>query len=126
MLITLCRRRSAARTVGRRAYAVNKGPAWLQEGPFDEEGPDGINYNPTAAGQPVRRYYWWGWLSAIGGGPYNDDHVSDEFYWAAAELYVTTKKDVYKAFAVRMGLFVAVAVYACLMLRIFERRRRLR
>lgn len=33
-------------------------------------------------------------------------------------------KDVYKAFAVRMGLFIAVSVYACLMLQIFERRRR--
>ncbi|GIE40532.1 endoglucanase [Actinoplanes lobatus] len=25
-----------------------------------------------------------------GGGPYNDDKVTDEFYWAAAELYLTT------------------------------------
>jgi hypothetical protein len=32
-------------------------------------------------------------------------------------------KDVYTAFAVRMGLFVAVTVYACLMLLIFEQRR---
>jgi hypothetical protein len=32
-------------------------------------------------------------------------------------------KDVYTAFAVRMGLFVAVTVYACLMLVIFEPRR---
>ena len=32
--------------------------------------------------------------AAIGGGPYDDKDVSDEFYWAAAELYVTTKKDV--------------------------------
>ncbi|MGA7776241.1 MAG: DUF2955 domain-containing protein [Paraburkholderia sp.] len=31
-------------------------------------------------------------------------------------------KDVYKAFAVRMALFVGVALYACLMLQIFERR----
>jgi hypothetical protein len=31
-------------------------------------------------------------------------------------------KDVYTAFAVRMGLFVAVTVYACLMLVIFEQR----
>jgi endoglucanase len=34
----------------------------------------------------------------IGGGPYEDNDVSDEFYWAAAELFVTTGKDVYKAF----------------------------
>jgi endoglucanase len=32
----------------------------------------------------------------VGGGPYDDRDVSDERYWAAAELYVTTKKDVYK------------------------------
>jgi hypothetical protein len=32
-------------------------------------------------------------------------------------------KDVYSAFAVRMGLFLAVTVYACLMLQVFERRR---
>jgi endoglucanase len=36
--------------------------------------------------------------AAVGGGPYDDAHLDDEFYWAAAELYVTTKKDVYKAF----------------------------
>ncbi len=34
----------------------------------------------------------------VGGGPYEDDDVSDEFYWAAAELYVTTKKDAYRDF----------------------------
>ncbi|UZN04873.1 glycoside hydrolase family 9 protein [Cellulomonas sp. S1-8] len=34
-------------------------------------------YAPAAAGSD-------------GGGPYNDSDVSDEFYWAAAELYVTT------------------------------------
>nr|WP_062436054.1 glycoside hydrolase family 9 protein [Herbidospora daliensis] len=26
----------------------------------------------------------------VGGGAYNDDNVTDEFYWAAAELYITT------------------------------------
>jgi endoglucanase len=34
----------------------------------------------------------------VGGGPYEDDDVSDEFYWASCELYLTTKKDVYKEF----------------------------
>jgi hypothetical protein len=33
-------------------------------------------------------------------------------------------EDVYTAFVVRMGLFMAVTVYACLMLLIFEQRRR--
>jgi endoglucanase len=27
----------------------------------------------------------------VGGGPYDDSDVSDEFYWAAAELYITLK-----------------------------------
>jgi endoglucanase len=31
-----------------------------------------------------------------GGGPYDDADVSDEFYWAAAELFITTGKDAYK------------------------------
>lgn len=31
-----------------------------------------------------------------GGGAYSDDDVSDEFYWAAAELYLTTGKRVYR------------------------------
>ena len=33
--------------------------------------------------------------TSIGGGPYDDDYVLDEFYWAAAELYITTGKSVY-------------------------------
>jgi len=31
-----------------------------------------------------------------GGGPYDDSRVDDEFYWAAAELYVTTKQPKYR------------------------------
>jgi endoglucanase len=31
----------------------------------------------------------------VGGGPYDDRDVSDERYWAAAELFVTTNKDEY-------------------------------
>jgi hypothetical protein len=41
-------------------------PAFLLEEPYDEEGPDGNNYNPHAI-QPVRRFPWWAWLSSIGG-----------------------------------------------------------
>ncbi len=33
---------------------------------------------------------------ANGGGPYNDDNVSDEFYWAAAELFLTTGQKSYQ------------------------------
>ena len=31
-----------------------------------------------------------------GGGPYNDDDVTDEFYWAAAELFISTGEAVYQ------------------------------
>jgi endoglucanase len=30
-----------------------------------------------------------------GGGPYDDDYVKDEFYWAAAELFITTGDEKY-------------------------------
>jgi endoglucanase len=32
----------------------------------------------------------------VGGGPYDDKRVSDEFYWAATELFITTGKPEYK------------------------------
>ena len=32
-----------------------------------------------------------------GGGPYPDEDVTDEFYWAAAELFITTGKPEYLA-----------------------------
>jgi len=31
-----------------------------------------------------------------GGGPYDDEYVKDEFYWAAAELFVTTGNEKYQ------------------------------
>lgn len=33
--------------------------------------------------------------TGTGGGPYDDTKVEDEFYWAAAELFLTTKKNEY-------------------------------
>ncbi|MDH2427751.1 glycoside hydrolase family 9 protein [Sphaerisporangium sp. TRM90804] len=33
---------------------------------------------------------------ATGGGAYNDDNVADEFYWAAAELFITTGEREFK------------------------------
>ena len=51
----------------RKAYGYSTVmPAFLVEGPYDEEGPDGNNVNPSAT-QPVRRFQWWGVLSSIGG-----------------------------------------------------------
>jgi endoglucanase len=40
-----------------------------------------------------------------GGGPYDDQKVLDDFYWAAAELYITTKKAVYKDYIVKSEFF---------------------
>jgi endoglucanase len=51
----------------------------------------------------------WAWAKAhpaiyfknpadVSTGEYGDGDVSDEFIWAAAELYITTKKDEYKTF----------------------------
>jgi endoglucanase len=45
----------------------------------------------------------------IGGGPYDDDHVSDEFYWAASELYITTKKPEYKDAVTKSEHFKEIA-----------------
>lgn len=33
----------------------------------------------------------------VGGGPYDDKNVSDEFYWAEVELYLTTKDEAYRS-----------------------------
>ncbi|WP_017585730.1 glycoside hydrolase family 9 protein [Nocardiopsis ganjiahuensis] len=40
----------------------------------------------SAAAEPER----YAAPSGAGGGPYDDDNVADEFYWAAAELYLAT------------------------------------
>jgi endoglucanase len=44
-----------------------------------------------------------------GGGDYGDNDVQDEFYWAAAELYVTTGKDVYKDYLLASSHFARSA-----------------
>ncbi len=53
--------------LGRKAYFHKPVlPAYLLEEPYDQEGPDGNNYNPHSI-PPVRRFPWWGWLTTIGG-----------------------------------------------------------
>ena len=62
-------------SVCRRGYAHTPAiPAFLQEGPFDEEGPDGNSFNPSAT-QPIRRHSWWAWLSAIAGYTFGNGYV---------------------------------------------------
>ncbi len=41
---------------------------------------------------------------SMGGGAYEDDHVDDEFYWAAAELWITTGEKAYRDFVLRSPL----------------------
>ncbi len=40
-----------------------------------------------------------------GGGDYNDTNVADEFYWAAAELFITTGKDEYRDYVTSSPYF---------------------
>ncbi|MES2935374.1 MAG: glycoside hydrolase family 9 protein [Pseudomonadota bacterium] len=44
----------------------------------------------TAWDAAVRQPQIYAYDQFTGGGPYNDNNVTDEFYWAAAELFVTT------------------------------------
>jgi endoglucanase len=46
-----------------------------------------------------------------GGGNYDDNNVSDEFYWAAAELYITTGKEEYKAYLLKSSEFGKVEAF---------------
>jgi endoglucanase len=47
-----------------------------------------------------------------GGGPYDDTEVGDEFYWAAAELFVTTGKEPYKSFMMKSPHFKTIPATA--------------
>jgi endoglucanase len=44
----------------------------------------------------------------VGGGPYEDSQVADEFYWAASELFVTTKKAEYRDYLVKSPFYLVV------------------
>jgi endoglucanase len=46
--------------------------------------------------------------SGEGGGPYADTHLDDEFYWAAAELFITTKRPEYRQFLSSSPLYLKV------------------
>jgi endoglucanase len=45
----------------------------------------------------------------VGGGPYDDTDVSDEFYWAAVELFITTLAPEYEQFFTRSPHHARVA-----------------
>ena len=45
---------------------------------------------------------------STGGGSYSDQELGDEFYWAAAELYVTTHADEYKQFVQQSPYYLHV------------------
>jgi endoglucanase len=48
-------------------------------------------------------------MNRNGGGPYDDDDVSDEFYWAAAELFVTTGDSEYFAHLSKSKHFLGIS-----------------
>lgn len=43
-----------------------------------------------------------------GGGPYDDTDVSDEFYWAAAELFVTTGDEMYSSYLITSTHYLTI------------------
>jgi endoglucanase len=47
-----------------------------------------------------------------GGGPYDDTDVTDEFYWAAVELFVTTGKEPYRTFLTKSPHFKTIPATA--------------
>lgn len=47
-----------------------------------------------------------------GGGPYGDRELSDEFYWAAAELFITTGQDTYRTAVVASPHFMQAGDFA--------------
>ncbi len=46
-----------------------------------------------------------------GGGPYEDKHVEDEFYWAAAELFITTERPEYRQYLVSSPNYLKVTTH---------------
>jgi len=48
---------------------------------------------------------------SIGGGAYEDSNVSDEFYWAATELYITTEKQSYSKDMQKSPLHLSLSTY---------------
>jgi hypothetical protein len=46
-----------------------------------------------------------------GGGNYEDENVSDEFYWAASELFITTGKEEYKNYLLSSADFAAADAF---------------
>jgi len=55
------------------------------------------NANPPVLQQP----------GGVGGGAYDDQNVSDEFYWAASELFLTTGQRTYQNFILASPLHAA-------------------
>ena len=45
---------------------------------------------------------------STGGGPYNDNDVTDEFYWAAAELFITTGATEYENYLTSSSHYLSV------------------
>ncbi|WP_234983265.1 glycoside hydrolase family 9 protein [Demequina sp. NBRC 110053] len=91
-------RPSTAATLNLAATAAQGARLWR---PYDEP----YAHRLLAAGRAA-------WLAALahpdlyapvadganGGGPYDDDDVSDEFYWAAVELFLTTGEGAFEEF----------------------------
>lgn len=75
-------------------------PCFLDEGPYDEEGPDGNNVNPNAT-QPVRKFNWWAVLAQIGGYC-----TGNGFVWLFTTGYLTHMNTVGAQDCARLNAFI--------------------
>src|SRR5690606_37524357 len=89
------RRPSTAATLNFAAAAAQGARLWRE---FDAEFADALVAEAKAAyaaAQRIPDVYASASDGVNGGGPYNDGTLTDEFYWAAVQLYLTTGEQEY-------------------------------
>jgi endoglucanase len=97
---------STAATLNLAAVAAQAGRVWKSIDPkFAKRCVDAAERAWAAA---VKNPNLFAPASGEGGGPYADTHVDDEFYWAAAELFITTKRSEYRQFLSSSPLYLKV------------------
>lgn len=101
---------STAATLNLAATAAQCARIWLD---FDTEFADQCLVAAESAWQAARENpgIYAGNNPGSGGGNYEDQNVSDEFYWAAAELYITTGKAEYREYLLASEHFAEVDAF---------------
>ncbi|MDO9086916.1 MAG: glycoside hydrolase family 9 protein [Anaerolineaceae bacterium] len=98
---------SSAATLNLAATAAQSARIWRDVDPeFSEKCLKAAEIAWEAAIEHQGIFY--GNIPGQGGGNYDDQNVSDEFYWAAAELFITTGKDNYESYLLNSEKFGTV------------------